>query len=90
LCLGKTDLTVRLGLKWRSVSDSKQKKIFAFSFNKQPGFMKKITKRDVLFFFLGIFTFFIIESVWDWDNTVKSFKEGWNAGSEKAEMEQMK
>ena len=52
--------------------------------------MKKITKRDVLFFFLGIFTLFIIESVWDWDNTVKDFKAGWNAGSGKAEMEQVK
>jgi len=25
LCLGKTDLTVRLGLKWRSISDTEQK-----------------------------------------------------------------
>ncbi len=52
--------------------------------------MKKITKRDVLFFFLGIFTFFIIESVWDWDNTVKSFMEGFNGRIKKVETEQMK
>jgi len=43
--------------------------------------MKKITKREVAIFLLGMFTFFIIESICDWNNTVKSFKEGFNIGS---------
>jgi hypothetical protein len=52
--------------------------------------MKKITKREVLFFFIGIFTLLIIESVLDWDSTVKAFKAGANAASGKAETEQVK
>jgi len=52
--------------------------------------MKKITKRDVAFFFIGIFTMLIIESVWDWDNSVKAFKKGWNSVESKAEKEQVK
>lgn len=36
----------------------------------------KITKRDVLFFILGFMALFLIEVVFDWDNHVKSFKEG--------------
>lgn len=38
--------------------------------------MKKITKREVFAFIIGIFTFLIIESVFDWENSVKAFKEG--------------
>lgn len=52
--------------------------------------MKKITKRDVLFFFLGIFTMLLIDSVLDWDNSVKAFKAGVNAADGKAETEQVK
>jgi len=48
--------------------------------------MKKITKRDVAFFFIGIFTMLIIDSVLDWDSTVKSFKAGYNAYQPKIEM----
>jgi len=33
------------------------------------------------FFFLGVLSTFIIEMVWDWDNTVKAFKEGFNDGA---------
>jgi len=47
--------------------------------------MKKITKRDVAFFFVGIFTMLIIDSVFDWDNTVKSFKAGYNSTQTQAE-----
>ena len=39
----------------------------------------KITKRDVVFFLLGIFTIFLIESIIDWEETKKSFKDGFNA-----------
>jgi hypothetical protein len=52
--------------------------------------MKKITKREVFFFFLGIFTMIIIDSVLDWDNTVKSFNDGWNANQPKVQKEQVK
>ena len=40
--------------------------------------MKKITKRDVLFFFIGIFTMLIIDIIWDWKNVVQGAKDGWN------------
>ena len=43
--------------------------------------MKKITKRDVLFFLLGIVIMFIIELIFDWKGSVKSFNEGFEAGS---------
>ncbi len=52
--------------------------------------MKKITKRDVAFFFLGMFVLLLVETVWDWDNSVKSFKAGWNANQTKSEMKQVK
>jgi len=40
--------------------------------------MKKITKRDILFFLLGMFTFLVFEIIYDWDNSVKSFYKGFN------------
>jgi len=52
--------------------------------------MKKITKRDVSFFFLGMFVLLLVETVWDWDNSVKSFKAGWNSYQPKTEMKQVK
>ena len=42
--------------------------------------MKKITKREVAIFLLGMFTFFIVESICDWDNSVKDFKKGFQIG----------
>ena len=44
--------------------------------------MKKIriTKRDVLFFFIGFLTFFILETIFDWEGSKKSFKEGFDKG----------
>ncbi|MDZ4148953.1 MAG: hypothetical protein U1C58_11755 [Flavobacteriaceae bacterium] len=39
----------------------------------------KITKRDIAFFALGIFTFFIIESIMDWERTKKAFNDGYNS-----------
>ncbi|MDG1194754.1 MAG: hypothetical protein P8N27_04515 [Polaribacter sp.] len=41
----------------------------------------KITKRDIAFFALGIFTIFIIESIIDWDGSKKSFKDSFNSAS---------
>ena len=38
----------------------------------------KITGRDFIFFFLGVLTIILIEVVWDWDNHVNSYKEGFN------------
>jgi len=40
--------------------------------------MKNITKRDVSFIFIGIFTMLIIEIIWDWKNVVQGAKDGWN------------
>jgi hypothetical protein len=39
----------------------------------------KITKRDFGYFVLGLFTFFLIESIMDWEGTKKSFNNGWNS-----------
>ena len=44
--------------------------------------MKKITKRDVLFFFLGIFAFFLFESVYNWEETKDAVKKGYIDGHE--------
>lgn len=43
--------------------------------------MKKITRRDVLFFILGLFTMLIIESVYHWKDSVNSFKAGFRDGA---------
>ena len=52
--------------------------------------MKKITKREVQFFFLGILTMFLIESLLDWEGSVKAFKDGWNCVGPKTNKEQVK
>jgi hypothetical protein len=38
--------------------------------------MKKVTKRDVVMFILGIFTFFTIAVIYDWENNVQAFMDG--------------
>ena len=38
--------------------------------------MKKITNRDLIIFFLGMFTFFMVDIICDWDSSVKAFKKG--------------
>lgn len=40
--------------------------------------MKNITKLDILFFFLGLITFFMMELIYNWDSTKKYFMDGWN------------
>lgn len=40
--------------------------------------MKKITKRDVLFFFLGLLTFLMLELIFDWEGSKEAFLRGWN------------
>ncbi len=40
--------------------------------------MKKITKRDFLFFFLGIFAYFVFETMYSWESTKASFMKGYN------------
>ena len=35
----------------------------------------KITTRDLTFFILGILTLFIVESIMNWEESKKSFKE---------------
>jgi hypothetical protein len=44
----------------------------------------KITKRDIKFFFIGLLTMFIIESIVDWEVTKQAAKEGWEAGMSRA------
>jgi len=43
----------------------------------------KITKRDFKFFILGIICLLIFEAIYDWENTVDSFKRGWHDGAQK-------
>lgn len=38
--------------------------------------MKRITKRDVLFFFIGIATFLILDSIYNWEETLEAFRKG--------------
>lgn len=42
--------------------------------------MKKITKRDVGIFFLGMLGMLMIEVLYDWDGTVGEFTKGFKAG----------
>lgn len=42
--------------------------------------MKKITKRDVFVFFLGIVFCFVLDVILDWNSHVKAFKEGFKEG----------
>jgi hypothetical protein len=43
--------------------------------------MKKITKRDLLFFVLGLVVMFVFEIIYNWTGSAKSFKAGWNSDS---------
>lgn len=36
----------------------------------------KITKRNILYFFMGLFTMLLIDIVFDWENTKKEFLDG--------------
>lgn len=39
----------------------------------------KISKRDIAFFFLGIFAFFLLDTIYNWDKSIAAFKEGYNS-----------
>lgn len=41
----------------------------------------KINSRDVKIFILGFVSFFLVESIYDWESSVKAFKKGWNESS---------
>lgn len=41
----------------------------------------RITKRDIKVFLLGMLTFFLLETVFYWDEAVADFKSGFEAGS---------
>ena len=47
----------------------------------------KISGRDIKIFMLGFFSFFIVESIYDWESSVKAFKRGlmnqWSAEKSK-------
>lgn len=40
--------------------------------------MKKITKRDILFFISGMLLMLVIEAIYDWDSAKQSFMKGLN------------
>ncbi|MFA5329656.1 MAG: hypothetical protein WC384_17815 [Prolixibacteraceae bacterium] len=48
---------------------------------------KRITKRDVACFVIGMFTFLLIDAIWNWDESVKGFKDGWNDGARNMKIE---
>ena len=52
--------------------------------------MKKITKRDIIVFIIGLFTMLIIYTVCNWDDSVNSFKAGFKAGFQKGPIEIIK
>lgn len=37
---------------------------------------------NVLFFLLGIFVWFIIDLIWDWEGNVEDFNKGYNKARE--------
>ena len=41
----------------------------------------KITNRDIKIFILGFVTFFLVESIYNWESSINEFKRGWNDGS---------
>ena len=41
----------------------------------------KISGRDIKIFMLGFFSFFIVESIYNWESSVKAFKRGFNQWS---------
>jgi len=45
----------------------------------------KITSRDIAFFILGIVTFFIVGTIYDWEGSKKAFKDGFY-GTSKTEV----
>ena len=46
----------------------------------------KVTRRDLKFFFLGVLTVFLLESVLNWEDTKKAFQDGFDAASNKTEV----
>ncbi|MBP6611549.1 MAG: hypothetical protein KA206_10735 [Paludibacter sp.] len=48
--------------------------------------MKQITKHDVMIFLLGMLTFFIFESLYNWEQTKSDFIEGFKLGKLATEM----
>jgi hypothetical protein len=43
----------------------------------------KITKRDILLFFIGVFTVIVIDTIVNWEENKADFKEGYDAAMEK-------
>ena len=41
--------------------------------------MKKITKRDIVFFVLGLLTMVLIGMLFDYEGSVQAFKDGYNS-----------
>jgi hypothetical protein len=44
--------------------------------------MKKITKRDVFFFFMGLVTLFFLDIIFNWEEAIHVMMEGFKDGSE--------
>jgi hypothetical protein len=38
----------------------------------------KITKRDLGFFFLGVFVVFFVDLIFNWNDNIAAFKRGFN------------
>ena len=45
----------------------------------------KITKRDILFLFIGLFIAFLVDSIINWEENKQAFLDGYNSTVEKAE-----
>lgn len=43
--------------------------------------MKKFTKRDFKFFFLGVLAMIAVETIYDWDGFKGNLKKGWHDGA---------
>lgn len=43
--------------------------------------MKKITKREIIAFILGLFTFIIIDTALNWEEAKAAIRKGYESGS---------
>ena len=39
-----------------------------------------ITKKNILFFILGLITYFVVDMAFNWNENVNDFKRGWQDG----------
>jgi hypothetical protein len=44
--------------------------------------MKRITRRDVFFFFMGLVALIFLDIIFNWEEALQAMKDGWRDGYE--------